>query len=213
MSTSGQSQRIRIAVTCGIPLSPFSWLLQHQREDEPEAPVTLTEVTSAELSAGMVAGRYDVGLALRLPPQGTVLNSYVLWQEELAVAVPLRSPLLVHGDIRLEEVAAHPLIMWCPTACEALHEQIMPLLCGVRDKLDVVQYVRSFELMTVLVAAGYGVCLFGRSSLAAARDFNIITRPLADAPHQLTTYLLCASQASPHVDRFARRAAEIRWPR
>lgn len=203
-------QRIRVAVTYGTPLSPFARLLQHQREEEPETPVTLSEATSAELAAGMADGRYDVGLALA-PSQGAALKSYVLWQEELAVAVPLRSPLLAHAHIPLQDVAEYPLVMWCPERCETLNDQLTELLHGVCERLDVVQYVHSFELMAVLVAAGYGVCLAGRSSLAAARDLNLVMRPLAGTPCQLTTYMLCPDPVPPSIERFAQRAAAIQW--
>jgi DNA-binding transcriptional LysR family regulator len=129
------------------------------------------------------------------------------------VALPARSPLLVHSQIPLEEVVDYPLIMWCPLACKEISRQVHDLLTSVKDAVEIVQYVPSFELMAVLVAAGYGIGLSGRAHIAADRNSQIVMRPLRGQPPQLTTHLVYLEMLEcPRVRRFARRAAGIRWP-
>ncbi|WP_175687520.1 LysR family substrate-binding domain-containing protein [Burkholderia multivorans] len=209
MFGSAHSQPLRLAIACETPATLLSKLLQLQRAEEPETPVALSEVSPTELAAGMEERRFDAGLTLA-PMQESPLQAEALWRDDLAIALPLRSPLLAHPRVPLEVLAEYPLVMWCSGAREAINPQVHELLDGLKTPIEVVQYVRSFELMAVLVAAGYGVGFSGRSHLAASRALNIVMRPFAAAPRTLTTYLVYPdAHKSPPLDRFAGRAASV----
>lgn len=209
MTGSVHPQPLRLAVAHETPATLLSKLLELQRAEEPETPVMLSEASPVELVAGLREGRFDAGLTLA-PVEEPPLEAQALWKDDLAIAVPVRSPLLVHPRIPLEVLAEHPLVVWCFGSRQPIIPQVHELLDGLEASREIVQYVYSFELMSALVAAGYGVGFSARARLAASRALNIVMRPLAGPPRTLTTYLVYPQDIkSPHLYRFARRAAAV----
>lgn len=199
---------LRIAVSFGALSPQLSALLSRQREEEPQTPVVLSEVSIHEQVRGLENGRYDVGLALTRAP-GHSLSALPLWHEELMVAVPLRSPLLEFTAIPLEELARYPLIRWQSEDCDPIGHLFDRLLREGYSSPETF-CVHTFDLLAILVAAGYGIGVGARSCIAAARKLNIAMRPLAGDREELTTYFLrrpCNAPAS--VDRLAERAQAI----
>ncbi|MGE0371831.1 MAG: LysR family substrate-binding domain-containing protein [Gammaproteobacteria bacterium] len=209
MHPRSDHQPLRIAVSFGVPWPTLASLLARQRAEEPQVPVRLCEVTLAEQLGGLEDGRYDGGLSLTDAP-GSSLSALPLWRDELALAVPARSPLLAFSEVPLAETAQYPLVRWCTQACEPFSRLVDTLL---REHASYSQaaYARSYELMAVLVAAGYGVGFGAKSRLAASRKMDIVMRPLAGDRHPLTTYFLRAdSRMLAPVDRLIKRAQAIR---
>lgn len=144
MRGSPPSSVLKLGISSGVPSSRLAALLALHRAKEPETPVSMEEVTSSpDLIEGVKNGRYDIGLVATTTPA----DDAPLWREELAVAVPDRSPLLRYAAISLGALLSYPLFQYCPLACEVLFGQEWPVLYGVT----------SYELMTVMVSAGYGV--------------------------------------------------------
>lgn len=207
MSTPCQSTILTFAVSADALSPQLATLLALQRAEEPETVVLLQEVALGDLVRGLEEGAYDIGLALEPPPTDLALNTLPLWGDELALAVPLRSPLLAHTEVPLDALLHYPLVRWCLRACEALSQQVDALFGP--DKSSA-QEVASFERMAVLVAAGYGVGIAPRSRIVQARGWGVAMRPLANGPHLIRTQLLRPSQGcSPAVERFAERAAKV----
>src|SRR3546814_14005853 len=79
-------------------------LLACQRAEEPDTPIAFSEAFLAEQFAGVEDGRYDLGIAL-----GARVTSHLkarpFWHDQLAVAVPVRSPLLAYPAIPLSVLA------------------------------------------------------------------------------------------------------------
>ena len=199
MSTSQPSLTLKLAVSPGV-LSPLvANLLALQRAEELETQVLLEEVPPEDLLHGLGSGRYDFGITWTIPVESP-LRSQPLWHEELGIAVPSRSPLLAHAVIPSEALRRYPLIQ----ACTALSDELLRQLdCPLQD-------ASSFELMAVLVAAGYGVGVAPRSRTLQAHDWGIVWRPLAGGPHSIRAQLLRASsRKEPAADRFTERAAKI----
>ncbi|MBY4674334.1 LysR family substrate-binding domain-containing protein [Burkholderia multivorans] len=202
-------EAIRLAVACETPPTLLSKLLERQRAEEPETPILLSEVSSAGLVLGLKEGRFDAGLTLT-PFKEAPLQTKVLWRDDLVVALPMRSPLLGRARIPLDEIAEYPLVMLCCDCRKGINPPVEELLRDLKKPINIIQYVRSFELMIVLVAAGYGVAFGGRSRFDASSSWNIVTRPLAGPPRALTTHLIYNDELpSPRLYRFARRAAVV----
>lgn len=199
---------LRIAVSFGAVSPRLAALLARQRAEEPQTPVRLHEVALAEQLNGLTYGRYDGGLALTEAPAST-LRAHALWRDELAVAMPAQSPLRRFDAVPLEEAARYPLIGWQAPACEPVSALIDALLLTQRSGTSCVQ-VQSYELMVVLILAGYGIGIGLQSRLAWLRVPHIISRPLAGCQPDITTYLLqprCGVMAA--LDRFAKRGREL----
>lgn len=126
---------LQIAVTAGALTPPLATLLARQRAEEPETPVRLVETTVADQCWGLEEGRYCLGFSTTPDLLRHPLQSAALWQDELAVAVPPRSPLLALAEIPLHEAVQHPLILWHREDHEAPSPQIESLLASVDMEL------------------------------------------------------------------------------
>lgn len=205
LSASCQSSFLKLAVVVDALSPQLATLLAMQRAEEPETIVLLQEVTPGELAQGLEGGRYDIGIGLVVT--SPALNAHPLWDDELVLAVPLRSPLLARPEVSLDAPLHHPLLRWCPRACAALSQQL-EALCGNQECAAL--KIASFEHMAVLVAAGYGVGIAPRSRVVQARSWGVAMRPLANGPHLIRTQLLLPVEGwTPAVERFAERAVKV----
>lgn len=207
MRAPSQSSILKLAVSADALSPQLATLLALQRAEEPETAVLLQEVASGDLVKGLENGNFDIGMALATESADLSLNTQLLWGDELALAVPLRSPLLAHAEVSLDALLHYPLVRWCLRSCEALCKQVDALLGP--DKHSA-RELTSFELMAVLVAAGYGVGIAPRSRIVQARGWGVAMRPLANGPYLIRTQLLQSPQGhAPAAARFIERAAKV----
>ncbi|CAP44573.1 hypothetical protein C1I89_14665 [Achromobacter pulmonis] len=193
---------LRIAVSFGTLSPRLASLLVHQRAEEPQPPVRLHEVALAEQYRGLLDGRYDGGFALT-NFAGSPLRARVLWQEQLAVAMPAQSPLRLFDAVPPEEAARYPLIRWQSPACEPVSSIVDALFTSRPGGVAVCSY----ELMAMLISSGYGIGVGVHSRMAWMHTPNILVRPLAGSEPALSTYLLePESQRLAALDRLAQRA-------
>ncbi|OCX15288.1 LysR family substrate-binding domain-containing protein [Ectopseudomonas hydrolytica] len=203
---------LHIAVSHNALLAPLGALLAKQRAEEPETPVRIIETTRQDQAKGLIEGRYTLGFSTSVLDEGSVC-SVPLWRDELAVAVPLRSPLLAFADIPLEQVVRYPLILLSLGSHETPGRQIDSLLKTAKTAPNVAEQVQSFELMMALIAAGYGIGICTRSHISALRRMGIVMRPLAGKPHYVTTYLIQSHRPPPAVvGRLIQRAHAVQMP-
>ncbi|MGD9730098.1 MAG: LysR substrate-binding domain-containing protein [Nitrospiraceae bacterium] len=207
MSVRTHQSPLKIAVSFGTLSPQLASLLSRQRAEEPQTPVLLREVSLVEQLRGLEDGRYDGGLALT-SASGCSVKARPLWHDELALALPADSPLLAFDAIPLKELPRYPVVRWCAQACEPLSQLVDTLFDKHPARLHTA-CVRTYELMAILVDAGYGIGLGARSHIVAFRSPKIVMRPLAGDPHELTTYLLCPIAEASAIDRLAERAQAI----
>ena len=105
---TSQFSHLRLAIAPGVPSSCFSSLLALQRAEEPEITIAFFETSSDDLVTGIDEGRYDAGMSLRAVSAPS-LNSQPLWLENIAVAMPWRSPLLAQTKLTLAELLNYPV--------------------------------------------------------------------------------------------------------
>ncbi|KXU38505.1 LysR family transcriptional regulator [Ventosimonas gracilis] len=199
------SSHIRLAIAPGVPSRQLSALLALQREEELEVAIRLSEVSNDALMLGLREGRYDAGLALSDAANAS-LHSQPLWREEMAIATPLRHPLLEKAALSLNDVADYPIFRWQAESCPLLEQQ---MACLPEKPCDI-QYVTSFELMAMWVAAGYGIGITAQSRIASARAWSVCMRSFVDAPFEVVTHLIRSSKHCHDThERFERRALQI----
>lgn len=209
MSRDTDPMSLRIAACPGSLGSPFVRVLARQREEQPETQPSLVMTGIADQTEGLADGRYDVGLSLEAPVNAS-LAAVPMWRDEVAVALPTGHPLLSSAEITVAELARHALVLWSPDRCESLAAQVNTLLHAARRPLDVEHWAVSFETLTMMVAAGYGVGLAAKSQIAESRTAGVVMRPMAGAPHYLTAYLLHPIAARKDIAaRFVERAKAL----
>ena len=189
-------------------LSPrLASLLALQRAEEPATLILPQEVAAGDLVRGLDDGTYDAGIALVATTTAFTMNAQPLWADELALAVPLRSPLLAYPEVPLDALLRYPLLQWCLRACDALSKQVA---ARFGPETNSVREVTSFDLLAVLVAAGFAVGIAPRSHIARARGWGVAMRPLANGPYLVSTQLLRKPHGSARaVERFAERAVRV----
>lgn len=194
MRAPRQSSALKLGISSGVPASRLPVLLARQRAEEPETPISLEEVTS---SAGLIKhisdGLYDVGLVATT----SITDEAPLWRDELAIALSDRSPLLRYTAIPATALLSYPLFQYCPLACDVLFGPKWPVPCQAT----------SYELMTVLVSAGYGVGIAPRSRIEQSRNSGVVMRPLAERAYWIETHVLRSQHGDQlAMERFIRRA-------
>lgn len=191
------SPALKLGISSGVPSSRLATLLAVQRAEDPGTPVVLDEIASAtDLIEGVKDGRYDIGLVATTDPA----DEAPLWRDELAIAVPCRSPLLRYAAIPLGTLLSYPMFQYCPLACEALFGHQWPVLYRVT----------SYELMMVMVSAGYGVGIAPRLRIEQSRQWGVVMRPLAEGTYWIGTQLVRSEHGNAQaMERFIRRAQMI----
>ncbi|MEL7551408.1 substrate-binding domain-containing protein [Pseudomonas protegens] len=201
-----QLPTLRLAIASGVPPSHLSTLLALQRAEEPDVTLSFFEVSDEDLVAGLQEGRYDTGLSLQ-GSRGPSLKSQPLWGENMAAMMPLRCPLMNQMTLTLAALRDYPLFRWQAESC-ALLDQRLSSLVPADDKN--IQYVTSFEMMALWVAAGYGIGVAAQSRIERTRAWEITMQPLSDGPYQIVTHLLQpVGRANPVSERFERRALKV----
>ena len=208
-AANGFHGQLRIALSDGITPSRLPALLAMCRQEEPEVDIRLFQVPLSQQIKGLQDDLYDVGFA-QSDEVGEGIAAEAVWSDPLMVAVPARHHLLKHKRIPLDEVLQFPLVLCDPLACEGHARQVERVLRRSDREPLVVERAASFELMMVVVSAGFALGLAGGPHITANREPGVVARPLAGRSPMLTTYLLRREGEVPEVlSRFIERVQAI----
>lgn len=211
-AANGFHGQLRIALSDGITPSRLSSLLAMCRQEEPEVDIRLFQVPLAQQLKGLQDDMYDVGFA-QSDEVGEGIAAEAVWNDPLMVAVPARHHLLKHKRIPLDDLLQFPLVLCDPQACEGHAHQVDRLLRRSEREPLIAERVASFELMMVVVSAGFALGLAGAPHIGASRELGVVARPLAGRSPMLTTYLLRPEgEPSETLARFIERVQAIDLP-
>jgi DNA-binding transcriptional LysR family regulator len=203
---TSQPGHLRFAIAPGASSSQLSALLALQRAEEPEVSIAFFEVAGDELLDGLREGRYDAGVSLQ-GSSDPAIQTQPLWNEHMAVAMPLRFPLLDQTSLTIADLQDYPIFRWRAEACSSLDHRLLSRLPADQQSL---QYVTSFEMMALWVSAGYGVGVSAQSRIKRAHGWGISMRPLDDGPYEIVTHLhRPPGQANSVSERFESRALHV----
>ncbi|CCN17592.1 substrate-binding domain-containing protein [Bordetella bronchiseptica] len=201
-----QSSKFRLAIAPGVPSSYLSTLLALQRAQEPDVTIAFFETSGDDLVTGLDEGRYDAGMSLR-NLSAPSLKSQPLWIENIAVAMPLRSPLLAQTKLTIADLLNYPVFRWPAESCLLLDQRLSSLPPLSQQSI---QHVASFEMLALWVGAGYGVGITAQSRIERAHAWGIAVRPLSEGPYEVVTHLQQPKgRANAVSERFERRAMQV----
>lgn len=211
-AANGFHGQLRIALSDGITPSRFPALLALCRQEEPEVDIRLFQVPLAQQIKGLQDDLYDVGFA-QSDDVGESIVAEAVWHDPLMVAVPARHHLLKHKRIPLDDLLQFPLVLCDPQACEGHARQVDRVLRRADREPLIAERVASFDLMMVVVSAGFALGLAGAPHITASREMGVVARPLAGPSPMLTTFLLRREgEASEVLSRFIERVQAIDLP-
>lgn len=146
--------------------------------------MAVREVANQELVAGLHEGRYDAGISLRGAGDHQT-SSRRLWSERMAAVVPCGSPMSDKATLAISELQTFPVLRWGAEVCTAMDHD---LLLVMPESLHEMGNVTSFEMMALLVRAGFGV----------------------GVPYEIDTYMLRPNgRSSLACDQFECRALQV----
>ncbi len=211
-AANGFHGQLRIALSDGITPSRLPALLAMCRQEEPEVDIRLYQVPLSQQIKGLQDDLYDVGFA-RSGEVGEGIVAEAVWADPLMVAVPARHHLLKFKRIPLDDLLQFPLVLCDQQSCEGYARQVERVLRRSEREPLIADRVASFELMMVVVSAGFALGLAGGPHIASSREHGVVARPLAGRSPMLTTYLLRREgEASEVLSRFIERVQAIVLP-
>ncbi len=169
------------AINCFLPEDLGDFLRDH-----PQVRVSLEEQPSPAIVQAVAAGQVDIGVVAAENGPGS-LETRPYRQDRLVLVVPSGHPLAVQAAASFADVLGEPFV--CLHAGSAIHTFMMNHAARLGGRLDVRIQVRSFNAVCRMVAAGVGIGMVPRSSVAAVDGLKTveITDPWAPRDLQLCT--------------------------
>ena len=204
-AANGFNGLVRIALSDCIDMKVIAKLLQVCRQEMPEINIQLNEISLDEMIRGLRDDLFDVGFSHACVDDEAIISS-VVWQDRLNVVLPKNHPLLDHQKIPLERLMQYPLVLPHQDYCKGTYAQLCKILHSTGSPLKVSAHAKSFELMTSLVTAGYGLSLVSMNRFTTA---GIVTRPLFEAVFMRIYMLKPTCETSPSVDCFVHGVNDV----
>lgn len=174
----------------------------------PDVEVRLHELTTSEQLDGLAAGSIDVGL-VRSPLDEPTLEIHPVASEPIVAALPDSHPLAEEAELRLEDLAAEPYVMFPRAQAPGFFDHLMNCVAATGTAPRIVQEAREMQTIVGLVASGLGVSLVPASVSALALT-GVVYRPIHRSPQAQLVIVRKPDPAAPAVEAFlkaARRAA------
>lgn len=180
--------RVGVVGTAMVELLPA--LVRAVRAAHPGLELLLTEETGARQAEDLRAGRLDLGiLHARTPVAPDGLELQALRDEALSVALPRDHRLAHRRVVRLEELAADPLILIAPEPEASTHGLYLDACAKAGFAPTIGARVTSLQAQLGFVAAGLGWAFAAASVVGTLRRDDVIFVALRGVSARLPTAL------------------------
>ncbi|MGE5472032.1 MAG: LysR family transcriptional regulator [Bacteroidota bacterium] len=177
------------AINCFLPEDLADFL-----RERPGVRVSLEEQPSPAIIQAVAAGQVDIGVvALQGTQAGLETRAYR--RDRLVLIVPVGHRLAERSTVAFVEVLAEPFVGL--HAGSAIHTFMMNAAAQLGGRLDVRIQVRSFNAICRMVAAGVGIGMVPRSSIAAFDGLKTVEINDAWAPRDLQLCVRSSAALSP----------------
>jgi len=204
----GQVGRLVIGFMSASTYTLMPPVLRDFAAGHPRVRLDLRELTLPQQFAALRRGDIDVGF-VRPPVADAELDSEVLLEEPLLVALPGGHPLAAQARIALAQLASEPFVMFQRAPGLVLHDLVLGWCLQQGMAPRVVQEASQTHAIVGLVSAGIGVALVP----ASARDMrprDVEFRPLRTRSPKVGTALAWRrGDASPVLRSFLATARRI----
>jgi len=169
MEYAGQSSgTLTIAATHTQARYALPKVVQAFRNDFPDVRIALQQSAPDHIAAWVLSGKADVGIATEGLSQFPDLVSFPCYRWSHLIVVPDGHPLLAHSPIRLEDLAAHPLITYDVGFTGRGHIDDAFAKAGV--KTDIVLTAMDSDVIKQYVTLGLGVGIVASMAFDHGRD-------------------------------------------
>ena len=143
-------------------------VVQSFRQDFPDVRIALQQSTPDHIAQWVLSGKADIGIATEGLSQFPDLVSFPCYRWSHLIVVPDGHPLLAHSPIRLEDLAAFPLITYDVGFTGRGHIDAAFAQAGV--KTDIVLTAMDSDVIKQYVSLGMGVGIVASMAFDHGRD-------------------------------------------
>ncbi|MBN6039827.1 LysR family transcriptional regulator [Amycolatopsis sp. 195334CR] len=201
--------RLTIGMVIGCTVTPLFEALAAFHRAHPGVELSLLEDNSDQLVDGVRDGTIDLALIGTAVDTPAGLEALTIVRDRLVVLVPDGHPLAAAPEVRLAELAAHPLICMPPgTGLRTVFD----LACAARELRPAIGLQASAaDAIADLAARGLGVAVLSESMASVYRD-RLLARPIADAEIPALLALVWKNTSSPAVRELLRHSRQAFAP-
>ena len=161
---NGKAGSINIGFTATSAYSYMPALVAACRRELPDIEISLKEMVSSDQLKRLDSGEIDIGL-LRPPiPRGN-LGAFRVTAESLIAALPSGHPLAHAAQLRLQDLASEPFIMYEPYEARYFHDLLVELFSRASLVPNYVQHLAQIHSILAMVHSGVGVALVPEAAL------------------------------------------------
>lgn len=161
---NGKAGSINIGFTATSAYSYVPALVGACRRELPDIEISLKEMVSSDQLKRLDSGEIDIAL-LRPPiPRGN-LDAFRVTAEPLIAALPSGHPLAQAAQLRLEDLASEPFIMYEPYEARYFHDLLVELFSRASLVPNYVQHLAQIHSILAMVHSGVGVALVPEAAL------------------------------------------------
>ncbi|KQT13293.1 LysR family transcriptional regulator [Ramlibacter sp. Leaf400] len=175
-AASGHLGRVVMGYTAvaGYVLVPS--LLNAATTAYPDIEIVLQEMVSSAQMPALAQGDIDIGLARPLGAQRGVRHQRIS-REPMLLALPARHPLAGRTQVRLQDLAEQPVVMYSSGEGRYFHDLIAQLLRPCEPPPRFVQHVGQTHTVLALVRGGIGLGIVPASAQHLRLE-NVVFRKL-----------------------------------
>ena len=137
--------------------------LRQFRETYPKVQLIIKEMPSASQAKAILSGEADIAFMRKLPISAENVESRLLLDEEIVMALPARHPKAKEGPIDLRDFAGEDFVFTPEALGTGYHSQLIALCEAAGFYPKVVQEAAQIHTLIGLVACGFGVALVPES--------------------------------------------------
>jgi DNA-binding transcriptional LysR family regulator len=175
-------------------------ILQTMRTQVPGVGLELRELTTVQQLQWVAEGTIDVGF-VRPPVNLPGLESEVIFQEPLVVALPESHPLCQGETVAVRSLMHEPFIQFPRVLAPGLYDPIISLCQQAGFSPNVVQEAIQMQTIVSLVAAEMGVAIVP-ASLQNLQRKGVVYKPLVEVTPLVAIALVWRKFPSPALQRF-----------
>jgi LysR family hydrogen peroxide-inducible transcriptional activator len=154
-------------------------LLQAVRDVHPRIRAVVVEASTTSLVPQLVAGQLDLAV-VNLPVDDPELDTVPLFDEDLVLLTTLEHPLASYDEVRLEDLAAHPLLLTPPGT--ALRDDLEAEATRRGVRLVALAEIDGARLLTSLAFEGFGATIVPSTAVPGWLKGDFTRVPLVGFP-------------------------------
>ena len=175
-AAAGEVGILRLAFVSSTLSHLLPQLVRTLEQRYPHIELELKDMPSLAQARALLDNALDFAL-VRLPLNVPGVQTRMLFEESLVVALPQENPLCAKPRIKPQDLAGCPVLVLARKFAPGLYDQMLAGFHRRKVTLTIAREMGEFTTQLALVAAGLGIGILP-SGAASALPAGVVTRPL-----------------------------------